>query len=259
MVLPDKVAIVTGAGRGLGRGIALRFAREGAHLALVDIDREAAESVADEVRQMGRRAWVHVADLSEVTDAQGLVVKTVEEYGRLDILVNNAGKGGPKGLLEITPADWDELFNLNTRGLFFCLQEGARQMVKQGPGGKIINMGTISGKFGNVRHPHYGASKAAVISITYSAALLLAPYKINVNALCPGIMDTRAWVDVDRAITTARGEPAGSEWKRAVASVPLGRAGTAADVAGVATFLASPDSDYVTGQTINVDGGIRQD
>jgi meso-butanediol dehydrogenase / (S,S)-butanediol dehydrogenase / diacetyl reductase len=259
MVLRDKVAVVTGAGRGLGRGIALRFAKEGAHLALVDIDRAAAEAVAAEIRETGGRARVHVADVSDATDAQRSVVKAVEEYGRIDILVNNAGKADPKAILDITPKDWDELFNLNTRGLFFCLQEGARQMVKQGRGGKIINMGTISAKFGNVRHPHYGASKAAVISITYSAALLLAPYKINVNAMCPGIMDTQAWVEVDRAITTARGEPAGSEWKRAVATVPLGRAGTPADVAGVATFLASPDSDYVTGQTINVDGGIRQD
>ncbi len=259
MVLKDKIAIITGAGRGIGRGIALRFGQEGANLALADIDRGAVESVAEELRQKGCRAWIYVADLSRVADAQNTVRKAVAEYGRIDILVNNAGGGGPKPILEITPEEWDAMFNVNVKGLFFCLQEAARQMIKQGGGGKIINMGSISGKFGNVRHLHYGAAKAAVISITRSAALLLAPHKIRVNALCPGIIDTDGWVRVDKAITSALGEPPGTEFRRAVGTVPLGRAGTPADVAGVATFLASADSDYLTGQTINIDGGIRLD
>ena len=151
------------------------------------------------------------------------------------------------------------MFELNVTGLFFSLQAAARQMIVQGDGGKIINMASISGKFGNTRHLHYAASKAAVINITYSAAIQLAPHRITVNALCPGIIDTPLWVKTDHAITTARGEAPGTEFARAIATVPLGRAGTPADVAGVALFLASPDSDYVTGQTINVDGGIRQD
>jgi D-sorbitol dehydrogenase (acceptor) len=202
---------------------------------------------------------VHVADLSRVADAQNTVRRTVAEYDRIDILVNNAGGGGPRPILEITPDEWDAMFNVNVKGLFFCLQEAAKQMITQGGNGRIINMGSISGKFGNVRHLHYGAAKAAVISITRSAALLLAPHKIKVNALCPGIIETDGWVRVDQVITNALGEPPGTEFRRAVETVPLGRAGTPADVAGVACFLASEDSDYLTGQTINIDGGIRLD
>ena len=258
MILKDKIAVVTGAGRGMGRAIALRFAHEGAHVAVVDIEKAVADSVADEVRALGRRASPYVADLSRVADAQEIIRRTVSEFGRIDILANHAGRAGPKPLLDITPEDWDHIFDL-VKGLFFCLQEAARQNDSAGHRGKIINTASISGKFGNVRHLHYGASKAAVISITYSAALLLASHKININAVCPGIIDTQGWVEVDRIITSARGEPPGTEFRRAIASVPLGRAGTPTDVAGVVTFLASSDADYITGQTINIDGGIRED
>jgi NAD(P)-dependent dehydrogenase (short-subunit alcohol dehydrogenase family) len=237
----------------------LRLAQEGAHVAVVDIDGDVAEDVAGEIRSLGRRAASYVADLGRMTDIPEFVRKTVTEFGRIDILVNNAGRCGPKPMLDITPEDWDWMFDVNVKGVFFCLQETARQMVAQGDGGKIINTSSISGKFGAVRHPHYGASKAAVISITYSAALLLAPHKINVNAICPGIIDTRMWAATDRAITQARGESPGTEFRRAIATVPLGRAGTPTDLAGVVAFLASADADYITGQTINVDGGIRED
>ncbi len=259
MVLKDKIAIVTGAGRGIGRGIALRFAQEGADLAVVDIDREVAESVAQEIRQLGRRAWVDLADLSKVLDAQEMVQRAAKEFGRIDVLVNNAGMGNPKPLLEISEKDWNAVFDLNTRGLFFCLQEAARQMIRQGGQGKIINIASVAGKVGNTRHLHYAASKAAVISITYSAALALAPHRINVNAICPGIVDTRWWIEIDRVVTTAKGLPPGSEWKRIVDTIPFGRPAQPADIAASAAFLASADADYVTGQTINVNGGTRMD
>jgi acetoin reductase-like protein len=259
MRLKGKVALVTGAAHGIGRAIALRLAEDGADVAIVDIEPAPAEALAAGIRSGGRQSLALAADLTETDAIPSLIERTVAELGRLDILVNNAGRSGPKPILDIAPADWDAVFDLNGRSLFFGLQAAARQMIRQGGGGKIVNTASIAGKIGNVRHLHYGASKAAVISITHSAALQLAPHRINVNALCPGIIDTRMWVETDRAITRARGEPEGAEFKRAVASVPLGRAGTPEDVAAVAAFLASGDADYVTGQTLNVDGGVRQD
>lgn len=200
-----------------------------------------------------------MADLSNPENAVDLVRKAVEAFGSVDVLVNNAGRSGPKPMLELTPQDWDGLFDINVKGLFFCLQEAAHQMIKQGGHGKIINIASVAGKMPNVRHMHYAASKAAVISITQSAAAVLAPNKINVNAICPGISDTEMWIEVDRMITQAKRTQPGSEFQAAAETVPLGRAGTPADVAAVALFLASRDSDYMTGQTLNVTGGKRMD
>jgi acetoin reductase-like protein len=259
MMLKDKIAIVTGAGRGIGRGIALRYAQEGAHLALIDLERAEVEAVADEVRRLDRRAWTHRADLAQVDQAQELVRRAAAEFGRVDVLVNNAGRAGPKPMLELTPEDWDRMFDVNARGLFFCLQEAARQMIRQGRGGKIVNIASTAGKGGSNHHTHYAASKACVISVTRSAALTLAPHKINVNAICPGIIDTPMWEQIDQTRTSWAGEPPGTEFRRAVAAVPWGRAGTPADVAAVAAFLASDDAEYLTGQTVNVTGGGRMD
>jgi D-sorbitol dehydrogenase (acceptor) len=259
MRLNGKIALVTGAAHGIGRAIALRYAAEGAAVAIVDVDHDGADRLAQSIRRDGGRSLAIAADLERIEAIPPMIAACVAEFGRLDILVNNAGRSGPKPILDIAPEDWDRIFDLNVKSLFFCLQAAARQMIRQGGGGKIVNTASIAGKIGNVRHMHYGASKAAVISITHSAALQLAPHKIHVNALCPGIIDTRMWMETDRAITAARGEPAGSEFRRAVAAVPLGRAGTPEDVASVALFLASSDADYVTGQTINIDGGSRQD
>jgi NAD(P)-dependent dehydrogenase (short-subunit alcohol dehydrogenase family) len=259
MRLRERVALVTGAGRGIGRGIAERYAAEGADLALVDVDPSNLAEVAEGARRAGRRAWTHVADLADPEQAQDLVRRAVAELGRVDVLVNNAGRAGPRPMLDLTPADWDAMFDVNARGLFFCLQEAARQMIAAGRGGKIVNIASVAGKGGSEHHTHYAATKACVISITRSAAVALAPHRINVNAICPGIIDTDMWTLIDRARTGWSGEEPGSEFRRAVANVPWGRAGTPADVAATAAFLASEDADYLTGQTVNVTGGTRMD
>lgn len=259
MRLRDRVAIVTGAGRGIGQGIAERLAAEGADLALVDIDPAGIQAVAEGIRARGTRVWTHRADLGDPEQAQELVRRAVAEFGRLDILVNNAGRAGPKMMLELTPADWDAMFDVNARGLFFCLQEAARQMIAAGRGGKIVNIASVAGKGGSEHHTHYAATKACVISITRSAAVTLAPHRINVNAVCPGIIDTDMWALIDRARTSWAGEDTGAEFRRAVARVPWGRAGTPQDVAATVAFLASDDADYLTGQTVNVTGGSRMD
>ena len=259
MKLSGKIAIVTGAGRGIGRGIAERYAQEGADLALIDISPTGIEALAVELRGLGRKVWTHTADLGDPEQGQSLVQSAVDHFGRVDILVNNAGVAGPKPMLELTPADWDRMFDVNARGLFFCLQAAARQMIAQGGGGKIVNIASTAGKGGSSHHTHYAATKACVISITRSAAVTLAPHKINVNAICPGIIDTDMWTLIDQVRTGWQGEEPGTEFRRAVANTPWGRAGTPSDVAAVAQFLASDDADYLTGQTVNVTGGGRMD
>jgi D-sorbitol dehydrogenase (acceptor) len=239
--------------------MAERFAAEGADLALIGRDTAALSEVADIVRAAGRRAWVHVADLADVEQAQTLVVRAVEALGHVDILVNNAGRAQPKHLMDVTVKDWDEIFAVNARGPFFCLQAAARQMIAQGTGGKVINISSGSGKVGSIQHGHYGATKAAMNSYTRSAALALARHRINVNTICPGIVDTPMWTMIDRIRSSWTGDPPGTVFRASSQRLPLGRAGTPSDIAAAAVFLASTAADYITGQTLNVDGGGRMD
>ncbi|MBI3965081.1 MAG: SDR family oxidoreductase, partial [Chloroflexi bacterium] len=172
------------------------------------------------------------------------------------ILVNNAGVGRAKAMLDLTEEDWDAVFAVNTKGLFFCLQSGAKSMIQQGTSGKIINLASIAGRIGRPPLTHYAASKAAVISITRSAALDLARYGITVNAMCPGIVATDLWRQLDADLTAMEGLPVGTAFQQRVAGIPLGRQQEPADVASLAAFLASSDADYVTGQAYNVCGGL---
>jgi meso-butanediol dehydrogenase / (S,S)-butanediol dehydrogenase / diacetyl reductase len=259
--LDGCVALVTGGARGIGRAIALRYAREGATLALVDIEEAATRAAAEELRALGATAEPFAADVADPQKSAAAVDRVVARFARLDIMVNNAGVIRVRPLLEITPEDWDFVNDVNARGLFFALQAGARRMIEQAPRaegrprGKIINIASIAGRGGRPLFTAYAASKAAAISITQSAAMALAP-QINVNAICPGVVDTPMWKQIDHEWTQIDRRAPGSAWQDRIRGVPMGRPETPEDLTGMALFLASADSDYITGQSYNVDGGL---
>lgn len=260
--LEGKVAIVTGGGSGIGRGIALRFAREGADVVVFDRVEESAEKVAEEVRALGRRAIAVVGDVTKIEDIDVMVETTMKEFGRIDILVNNAGGGEVQSFLDIREEDWDRIVDLNLKSVFLCTQRVVREMIKQGIKGKIISISSYAGKCPVAGEPHYSAAKAGVIAFTQALAKELAKYGINVNAICPGWTDTpglRRWgrIYLERFPGAAR--DVDELFGKLVREhrIPLGRMGTPEDVAGVAAFLASSDADYMTGQAINVTGGLE--
>lgn len=267
--LNGKVAIVTGAGQGIGRAVALRLAQEGADVVIADINSEKAQQTKQEIRDLGRRALAHCIDVAKVDGGERMVEKVVAEFGRIDLLVNAAGVAQTKPFLEITEAEWDHVIDINLKGTVFCIQAVAEQMIQQVPKevrlaggagksyGKIVNFSSISGRRGRALQLHYAASKAAVISVTQSAALALAPYNINVNAICPGVVPTPMWEQIDREYGHIFGAKPGEAMRDFIERIPLRRAGTPEDVAGAVAFLCSPDADYITGQTLNVDGGYE--
>jgi meso-butanediol dehydrogenase/(S,S)-butanediol dehydrogenase/diacetyl reductase len=253
-VLAERVALVTGAGQGNGRAIALRLARDGADIAVNDVRADTAQSTAEAVRALGRRAETVVADVSRVTDAKRMIDKVVAEFGRLDILVNNAGLIRTNGVGAVTEDDWNITFDVNAKGLYFCSQAAAAVM---GEGGVIINIASTAGRGAPTLSPPYAASKAAVINLTQNLARALAKAGVRAVAVCPGIIDTEFNWRIDEEIgVKQQGLAPGEFLKRRAEAVPLGRLGTPDDVAGVVAFLAGPDAAYITGQAINVDGGL---
>jgi len=259
--LDGTVTLVTGSARGIGRAIALRYAREGAAVIVVDLDEGAAQAVAGEIRSLGATADAFRTDIGDPDQSAAMVKRAADRFGRLDVLVNNAGVIRVRPLLEVTPEDWDFVNHVNARGLFFAVQAGARQMLRQTPAGqgrprgKIINIASIAGRNGRPMFAPYAASKAAAISITQSAAAGLAP-DVTVNSICPGVVDTEMWRLIDREWTQSDRRPAGSAWQDRIRGIPMGRPETPEDLTGMAVFLASPDSDYITGQSYHVDGGV---
>jgi meso-butanediol dehydrogenase/(S,S)-butanediol dehydrogenase/diacetyl reductase len=259
--LADHICVITGAGRGIGRAIALRYAAAGAALVVSDVDANNAAGVVAEIRQAGGRASAIGADVRDPAQSRKLIEQTVAEFGRVDVFVNNAGVVRITALLETTPEDWDFVTGVNERGFFFALQAAARQMVNQAPlaagrpRGKIINTASIAGRAGRPTFAPYAASKAAAISITQSAAQALAP-EVTVNAICPGVVDTAMWKQIDQEWSALDNQPIGSAWARRIRGIPMGRPQVPEDLTGMALFLASADSDYVTGQAYNVDGGL---
>jgi 2-dehydro-3-deoxy-D-gluconate 5-dehydrogenase len=242
--LNGKVAVVTGASRGLGQGAALGFAEAGADLALVDVI--STDDTAQRVRALGRRACQIQANLLERAAVQHIVDATVKELGGIDILLNNAGIIRRAPLLEFTEKDWDEVIQINESAIFFLSQAVARQMVKQGRGGKIINIASLLSFQGGIRVPSYTAAKSAVMGLTRLMANELAPQRINVNAVAPGYMST----DNTAAL---RADPQRNA--EILGRIPAGRWGEPGDLQGALVFLASSASDYVTGHTLAVDGG----
>lgn len=244
--LEGKIALVTGAGRGIGRGISLAFAAEGAVVAVSDLEREAAQAVAGEITENGGIAIAFELDVAKKEHIERGVATVLAAYGRIDILVNNAGVVKSSDFVELTHELIDWHFNVNVKGVVEVSQPVVRSMIENG-GGRIINISSISEKIVARRQAHYAATKGAVKMLTRGMAVELAPHNILVNAISPGIIDTR----INKNLL---GDPARREY--ALGRIPLGRAGTPEEVAGAAVFLASPDARYVTGCTIFVDGGL---
>ena len=256
--LEARSVLVTGAARGIGAATARRLAADGARLVLADIDGAGVEKLAAELGQVAVQA-----DVTRAADIERMIAEPYRRWGRLDVLFNNAGVIKIEPLLDVTEEQWDRVMAVNLRAVFFVLQAAARRMVEQPPmpgselRGKLIQTASIAAYRGaSPLTAPYAASKAGVVSITRSAAQALARRRITSNCICPGAVDTAMWQQIDREWNALEGWPEGEAWKRRTAGIPLGRHETPGDVAGLVAFLAGPDSDYMTGQAINIDGGL---
>ncbi len=252
MRLQGKTALITGAARGIGLEFARRYIAEGARVALADINGDAARAAAE---GLGPQAVAVQMDVSDQASIDTGFAGAVAAMGGLDILVNNAALFTAGPITEITRTEYERLFSVNVAGTLFCLQAAARQMIAQGRGGKIINMASQAGRRGESLVAVYCASKAAVISLTQSAGLNLIAHGINVNAIAPGVVDGEHWDGVDAHFARHEGKAPGQKKREVGAAVPFGRMGTAADLAGMAVFLATSEADYIVAQCFGVDGG----
>ena len=259
MELADKIAIVTGAGQGIGRASAVRLAQAGANIVSVDINGDKASEAAADVRALGRRALTITADLGDIKEIDRMVAETVAEFGRIDIIVNNAGVTRRANIMDLTEADWDRIHRVNAKGVFFCMQRAAAEMIKQ-KSGRIINFASIAGKgYIGTSNAIYAASKGAVLAMTKTAAQQLGEHNINVNSICPGIVRTEMFKNIVEVMAEKAGRSADEVERDAVATVPIRRANEPDDIADMVVFLASPRSRNITGQSFNVDGGLIPD
>lgn len=250
--LAGKSALITGAARGIGRAFAETYIREGARVAVADIDLAKARATAAE---LGDAAIAVHMDVSQEESIDRAVSETLAAFGGIDILVNNAAIFTAAPIVEIDRADFNRVFDINVAGTLFTLQAVARRMIAAGTGGKIINMASQAGRRGEPLVAVYCASKAAIISLTQSAGLNLIAHGINVNAISPGVVDGEHWDGVDAFFAKHENKAPGQKKKEVGDAVPFGRMGTAEDLCGMAVFLASDEARYVVGQTYNVDGG----
>lgn len=242
--LGGKIALVTGGAQGIGRAIALALAREGAQVAISDINLEKAQETCREIEALGRKALAVGGSVADAKAAEAMVEKTVEAFGGLDILVNNAGITRDGILLRMKEEDWDLVLDVNLKGAFHCAKASLRPLIKRGRG-KIINIASVTGQMGNAGQANYAASKAGLIGLTKSVAREYASRNIQVNAVAPGFIDTA----MSQAIPQ-------KEREMLIKAIPMERLGTPEDIAEAVLFLASPASDYITGQVLNVNGGM---
>lgn len=255
--LQGRSIIVTGAGRGIGEAMARGLAARGARLAIADLEEGNAAAVARSIAGAGGEAIAVAVDVTRRDSIQAMIRRVVDAFGRLDVIFNNAGIAQTRPFLSITEEDWDRVMAVNARGVLLCMQEAAQQMIRQGGGGKIVNTASIAGKQGYEPLAHYCASKFAVVALTQAAARAFGRHRINVNAICPGVVATDMWKVIDRGFReeglTTRENEAFETFSK---DILLGRSSTPDDLVGVACFLASAASDYMTGQSLVVDGGM---
>ncbi len=250
--LAGKSALITGAARGIGKSFAQAYVREGAHVAIGDINFEAATRTAAE---LGGNAFPVKLDVTDLASIEAAIASVDAKTGGIDILINNAALFDAAPIVDITKASFDKLYAVNVLGTLFTLQAAARSMIARGKGGRIINMASQAGRRGEALVAVYCSTKAAVISITQSAGLDLIKHKINVNAIAPGVVDGEHWDGVDALFARLENREPGEKKKLVGESVPYGRMGTAEDLTGMAVFLASDEAEYIVAQTYNVDGG----
>jgi len=251
-----KVALITGSGKGIGRAIALRLAQDGMDIAIVDLKKDNMDTVAKEVQDLGRRSTVFVADVSRRDQIYAAIEHTEKELGGFDIMINNAGIALVQPLAEVTQQEVETILKVNIEGVIWGIQAAAKKFKARGQKGKIINASSIAGHNGFAMLGVYSATKFAVRGLTQAAALEYASDGITVNAYCPGVVGTDMWVEIDERFAKLTGAPKGATYNKFVEGIALGRAQTSEDVAAFVSYLAGPDSDYMTGQAPIIDGGI---
>jgi meso-butanediol dehydrogenase/(S,S)-butanediol dehydrogenase/diacetyl reductase len=256
MSIDGKVALVTGAGQGIGRAIALRLAKDGADIAIVDVNDGKMKAVADEVRAAGRKATTFKADVTKRDEVYAAVDHAEKALGGFDVMVNNAGIAQVQPLADVTPEEVDEVLKVNVQGVLWGIQAAARKFKERKQKGKIINASSIAGHDGFAMLGVYSASKFAVRALTQAAAKEFASDGITVNAYCPGIVGTDMWIEIDKRFAEITGAKVGVTYKKYVEGIALGRAQTPEDVAAFVSYLSGPDSDYMTGQAPLIDGGL---
>lgn len=250
----DKIVLITGAGSGMGKAMAKGFAERGALVVVADLNPEGGQAAVEEITSAGGRAEFRELNVADPDMCHQVVDAVVADHGRLDVLINNAGIGLIKEVEKTTTDEWDRIFAVNVKGLFFMAQAACKHMREQ-RSGKIINLASQAGRRGEALVAAYCASKAAVISINQSVALAMAPYGVNVNAMAPGVVDTPYWKQVDHEFGQITGKADGETFRDVARNIPLGRTSVPEDVVPLALFLASEGAGYITAQCYGVDGG----